>query len=114
TVPTPFPQEGTTLITGGTGTLGHRVARHLVTGYGVRNLLLTSRGGPDTEGQKVRTDEVEALGARVDVVSCDVADRYDLAHVLRHIPEDRHLSTVIHAAGIFDVALLSYLDTYTI
>ena len=109
TVPTPFPQEGTTLITGGTGTLGHRVARHLVTGYGVRNLLLTSRGGPDTEGQKVRTDELEALGARVDVVSCDVADRDALAHVLRHIPEERPLGAVIHAAGVLDDATLTSL-----
>ncbi|MEU9292066.1 polyketide synthase dehydratase domain-containing protein, partial [Streptomyces sp. NPDC048275] len=37
------PLDGTVLITGATGTLGRLVARHLVTGYGARRLLLTSR-----------------------------------------------------------------------
>ncbi|WP_343982635.1 KR domain-containing protein, partial [Streptosporangium amethystogenes] len=32
--------EGTVLITGGTGGLGVEVARHLVSGHGVRHLLL--------------------------------------------------------------------------
>ncbi|MEU9292061.1 polyketide synthase dehydratase domain-containing protein, partial [Streptomyces sp. NPDC048275] len=39
----PFAPEETVLITGATGTLGRLVARHLVTGYGARRLLLTSR-----------------------------------------------------------------------
>ncbi|AXI80290.1 acyltransferase domain-containing protein [Peterkaempfera bronchialis] len=47
----PAPQhwdpQGTVLITGGTGTLGALVARHLVTAHGVRSLLLTGRRGPD-------------------------------------------------------------------
>ncbi|WP_331275087.1 KR domain-containing protein [Streptomyces clavuligerus] len=34
------------MITGGTGSIGALVARHLVTRHGVRHLLLTSRGGP--------------------------------------------------------------------
>ncbi|TXL82745.1 KR domain-containing protein, partial [Streptomyces sp. IB2014 016-6] len=42
--------HGTTLITGGTGTLGALTARHLVTTHGARHLLLTSRTGPDAEG----------------------------------------------------------------
>ncbi|WP_426544784.1 SpnB-like Rossmann fold domain-containing protein, partial [Streptomyces sp. UG1] len=43
-----FAPEGTVLVTGGTGTLGSLVARHLVEQHGVRHLLLTSRRGPDT------------------------------------------------------------------
>ncbi|WP_236567825.1 MULTISPECIES: type I polyketide synthase [unclassified Nocardiopsis] len=109
TVPAPFPQERTVLVTGGTGTLGHRVARHLVTGYGVRHLLLTSRGGPDTADQAARTAELEALGARVEVAACDAAGRGDLERLLRRIPEDRPLGAVVHAAGVLDDALLTSL-----
>ncbi len=109
TVPAPFPQEGTTLITGGTGTLGHRTARHLVTGYGVRHLLLTSRRGPDTEGQDARTAELEALGARVEVVACDAADRNALAEVIDAIPADRPLGAVVHTAGVLDDATVTSL-----
>ncbi|MBN3933283.1 acyltransferase domain-containing protein, partial [Streptomyces verrucosisporus] len=43
-------QRGTVLITGGTGALGAVLARHLVTGHGVRRLLLTSRRGPGSPG----------------------------------------------------------------
>ncbi|WP_189939331.1 polyketide synthase dehydratase domain-containing protein, partial [Streptomyces sulfonofaciens] len=42
----PFDGEGTVLVTGGTGTLGALLARHLVAEHGVRHLLLTSRRGP--------------------------------------------------------------------
>ncbi|MCY9782445.1 SDR family NAD(P)-dependent oxidoreductase [Nocardiopsis sp. EMB25] len=110
TVPTPFPQEGTVLVTGGTGTLGHRLARHLVTGYGVRHLLLISRGGPETVGQDARTAELEALGARVDVVACDAADRKALEQVLGRIPEDRPLRAVVHTAGVLDDATVASLS----
>ncbi len=109
TVPAPFPQERTALVTGGTGTLGHRTARHLVTGYGVRHLLLTSRSGPGAEGQEARTAELEALGARVEVVACDAADREDLERVLRAVPGDRPLGAVVHAAGVLDDATVASL-----
>ena len=44
-IPRPLDPEGTVLITGGTGTLGGLVARHLVARHGVRHLLLCSRTG---------------------------------------------------------------------
>ncbi|RKS10384.1 acyl transferase domain-containing protein [Nocardiopsis sp. Huas11] len=108
-VPAPYPQERTTLITGGTGTLGHRVARHLVTGYGVRHLLLISRSGPEAEGQAARTAELEALGARVEVVACDAADRSALRDLLARIPQDRPLGAVVHTAGVLDDATIASL-----
>ncbi|GAA1084851.1 type I polyketide synthase [Nocardiopsis metallicus] len=110
-VPAPFPIEGTTLITGGTGGLGHRLARHLVTGYGVRNLLLLGRRGPDTPGQAERTAQLEALGTRVEVVACDAADREDLARVLAEVPRERPLCAVVHAAGALDDATVASLTT---
>ncbi|WP_431868692.1 SDR family NAD(P)-dependent oxidoreductase [Nocardiopsis eucommiae] len=110
-VPAPFPREGTVLVTGGTGGLGHRLARHLVSGYGVRNLLLLGRRGPDTPGQAERTAQLEALGARVEVVSCDAADREDLARVLDAVPADRPLRAVVHAAGALDDATVTALTS---
>lgn len=44
-VPRPLDPNGTVLITGGTGTLGGLVARHLATAHGIRHLVLTSRQG---------------------------------------------------------------------
>ncbi|MFE3457715.1 SDR family NAD(P)-dependent oxidoreductase [Nocardiopsis aegyptia] len=108
-VPAPFPQDRTTLITGGTGALGHRVARHLVTGYGVRHLLLASRSGPEAQGQDARTAELEALGARVEVVACDAADRSSLRELLAELPEDRPLGAVVHTAGVLDDATITSL-----
>ncbi|MFE2415203.1 beta-ketoacyl synthase N-terminal-like domain-containing protein, partial [Kitasatospora sp. NPDC059408] len=59
--------EGTVLITGGTGTLGALTARHLVTQYGVRHLLLTSRSGPNATGATDLTAELSAHGALVTI-----------------------------------------------
>ncbi|MFF8452850.1 beta-ketoacyl synthase N-terminal-like domain-containing protein, partial [Streptomyces leeuwenhoekii] len=49
-VPQGIDREGTALITGGTGTLGAHLARHLVHHHGVTHLLLTSRQGPTAPG----------------------------------------------------------------
>src|SRR5690606_38173528 len=62
-----LPPNGTALITGGTGTLGGLVARHLVTAHRVRNLVLLSRRGPDVPEAAALIEDLEAAGARVRV-----------------------------------------------
>ncbi|MFK0297567.1 polyketide synthase dehydratase domain-containing protein, partial [Streptomyces sp. NPDC090442] len=57
--------EGTVLITGGTGTLGGLVARHLVVRHRVRHLLLLSRSGVGAAGAGELVAELEGLGAHV-------------------------------------------------
>ncbi|WFB10964.1 SDR family NAD(P)-dependent oxidoreductase [Streptomyces sp. LX-29] len=105
---TPAP-EGTVLITGATGTLGTLLARHLVTRHGVRNLLLTSRRGPDSPGAGELLAELSAAGATVDLVACDTADRRALAELLASVPAEHPLTGVIHAAGVLDDGVVESL-----
>ncbi|MGC9502010.1 SDR family NAD(P)-dependent oxidoreductase, partial [Streptomyces sp. WG7] len=97
--------EGTILITGGTGGLGSRVARHLVRTHGVRDLLLVSRRGEQAEGAAELVEELTGLDARVTVVACDVSDREALSGLLAKHP----VSGVIHTAGVVDDGVIGSL-----
>jgi pimaricinolide synthase PimS1 len=105
----PWNPDGTVLITGGTGGLGARVARHLVTEHGVRRLLLTSRQGIAAPGARELQAGLTALGADVTVAECDVTDRPGLARQLAAIPAAYPLTAVVHTAGILDDALIGDL-----
>jgi acyl transferase domain-containing protein/NADP-dependent 3-hydroxy acid dehydrogenase YdfG len=103
--------HGTVLITGGTGTLGAVLARHLVTQHGVRRLVLLSRRGPDTPGASALITELTDLGAHAQVIACDVADRHALAQVIAQIPAQHPLTGVIHTAGVLDDGVLTTLTS---
>ncbi|WP_327117583.1 SDR family NAD(P)-dependent oxidoreductase [Nocardia sp. NBC_01730] len=107
TVPTPLRPDGTVLITGGTGGLGAVAARHLISAHGVRRLVLTSRRGPEAPGAAELAAELTVLGAHVDVVACDAADRVALEAVLAAIPAQHPLTGVVHAAGVLADGLLA-------
>ncbi len=104
-VPAVFSPDGTVLVTGGTGSLGGVVARHLVARHGVRSLVLASRRGPDAEGVADLIAELTEQGAAVTVVACDVSDREQVAALLaEHRP-----TGVVHLAGVLDDGVLATL-----
>jgi len=103
----PLQTDGTVLITGGTGGLGAVAARHLVVAHGVRRLVSASRRGLDADGAPELVAELTALGAHVDVLSCDVADRAALGALLSAIPPEYPLTGVVHTAGVLADGLLA-------
>ncbi|KJY37901.1 type I polyketide synthase [Streptomyces katrae] len=91
--------SGTVLITGGTGGLGAKLARHLVERHGVRRLVLAGRRGPQTPAAAALRDELTAAGAHVELAACDVADRDAVARLLAAVPSEHPLTAVVHCAG---------------
>ncbi|WP_413805383.1 SDR family NAD(P)-dependent oxidoreductase [Streptomyces sp. OE57] len=109
-VPAPVEPDGTVLITGGTGTLGARVAEHLVRSRNIRHLLLVSRSGPDAPGAKELVARLADLGADVRIAACDIGDAAQVAEVLGGVDPAHPLTGVVHAAGALDDAMLPSQD----
>ncbi|MGW7256864.1 SDR family NAD(P)-dependent oxidoreductase [Streptomyces sp. NPDC054834] len=93
-----FDGDGTTLVTGATGTLGRLVTRHLVTAHGVRRLLLVSRRGPAAPGADELRAELEEAGADVTFAACDLAD----PAAARDLLAGHDVRAVVHLAGVLE------------
>nr|WP_234334448.1 beta-ketoacyl reductase [Streptomyces sp. NRRL B-1347] len=97
--------DGTVLVTGGLGTLGRLLVRHLVATHGLRRLTVVARSGEAGAAEFLR--EMRAQGAELHVVAGDAGDRDVLAGALASIPADRPLTAVVHLAGTLDDGVLS-------
>ncbi|PSK80296.1 phosphopantetheine binding protein, partial [Murinocardiopsis flavida] len=104
-----FDSDGTVLVTGGFGTLGRAVARHLVRHHGVRHLLLVSRSGGDSADAAPFLAELAEAGAAPVAAACDVADHDALAALIAGIPAERPLRGVVHAAGTISDGVMESL-----
>lgn len=102
-------RDGAVLITGGTGGIGHRVARWLVEVHGIRDIILVSRRGMSAPGSEALVHDMAQLGATATVVAGDVADADSVRDILYLFKEDRPLRGVIHAAAIIDDGVISAL-----
>ncbi|MFD7498825.1 SDR family NAD(P)-dependent oxidoreductase [Streptomyces sp. NPDC059832] len=104
----PFPDCGddTVVITGGTGTIGRALARHLVTHKSVRSVALLSRSGRQAPGIMALTSDLERLGASVRVLEADTTDAERLRTALDQLRSERPLAGVVHAAGLLDDAIV--------
>ncbi|MBA0052495.1 SDR family NAD(P)-dependent oxidoreductase [Streptomyces sp. AJS327] len=99
--------RGTTIITGGTGLLGGRLADWMARN-GAEHLVLTSRRGMDAPGAEQLRDELAALGARVSIEACDVTDRDELAALVGRLDEaGEDIRSVMHTAVFYELGLLS-------
>jgi acyl transferase domain-containing protein/aryl carrier-like protein len=126
-LPVSFRPDGAYLVTGGLGNLGLLVARWLVT-HGARRLLLTGRTPiparstwsqlEESHPQKeaVRTlQELENLGATIQVVAVDVADEEQMSTFLAEYERESRppIRGVIHTAGVVQDELLLRMSTET-
>jgi NADPH:quinone reductase-like Zn-dependent oxidoreductase/SAM-dependent methyltransferase/acyl carrier protein len=102
--------HATYLVVGGAGGFGLAAAHWLVS-RGARHVVLASRSAsPDAAG-RAAIASMEAAGAHVMLMQCDVTSEEDVARILVEIAASGHpLRGVIHSAMVLDDALLSQLD----
>jgi NADPH:quinone reductase-like Zn-dependent oxidoreductase/acyl carrier protein len=109
-IPAAPEPEGTVLITGGAGTLGAELARHLVRRHGVRHLLLAGRAPADDPRVLDLRHELAGLGAAVGYRQTDVSDGAQVARLLASVEVEHPLTAVVHAAGVLRDATVTSLD----
>ncbi|MFL6335979.1 MAG: MupA/Atu3671 family FMN-dependent luciferase-like monooxygenase [Pyrinomonadaceae bacterium] len=115
--PARLRQRGVYLITGGMGGIGQVLAEHLARGVQARLALVGRSSFParerwrrwvashpeedETSRRIRRLEELEALGARVEVFSADVSDRAQMSEVAARVREQfGAVNGVVHAAGV--------------
>lgn len=103
-------RDSTWIVTGGLSGFGLESARWLAT-QGVGHLVLVGRRGMDTPGAREAVAELTAKGVQVQAVACDITDRDAVARMVEHARKTcPPIQGVLHAAAVFDDALMHNLD----
>ncbi|WSU13437.1 type I polyketide synthase [Streptomyces sp. NBC_01116] len=98
--------RGTVLLTGGTGAVGPHLARWLARS-GATHLVLPGRRGPQAPGAAELAAELAALGVRLTLPVCDLADRQAVAALLSGLETAGDpVAAVVHAAAFVALAPL--------
>ncbi|MFE4176396.1 type I polyketide synthase [Streptomyces sp. NPDC056909] len=98
--------RGTTLITGGSGTLAPDLARWLAD-QGAGHVVLASRRGMAAPGAPELVAELAGSGTEAVAVACDMTDRDAVASLLAGLKaEGRTVRTVIHTAAVIELYTL--------
>jgi acyl transferase domain-containing protein/acyl carrier protein len=97
----PIRPQATYLITGGLGGLGLQLAQWMVE-QGAESIVLVGRNAPN-EQARTTIAQLETRGARIHVLSVDVADRAAVDALMSEIDENMPpLRGVVHAAVVLD------------
>jgi acyl transferase domain-containing protein/NAD(P)-dependent dehydrogenase (short-subunit alcohol dehydrogenase family)/acyl carrier protein len=119
--------KGVYLVTGGLGGIGLTIARYLAESFQAHLVLVGRQGLPpraewgswiNTHGesdpmtQKIRAvEDLERLGAKVQVHSTDVSDEAAMAKVIAETNQSfGKINGVIHAAGIYGGGIIATLE----
>ncbi|WP_422724171.1 type I polyketide synthase [Kitasatospora purpeofusca] len=98
--------RGTVLLTGGTGAVGPHLARWLARS-GATHLVLPGRRGSQAPGAAELAEELAALGVRLTLPVCDLADRRAVAGLLTGLETAGDpVTAVVHAAAFVALAPL--------
>lgn len=108
--PLRLAKESTWLVTGGLSGFGLESARWLAA-RGVGHLVLAARRGLDTPGAKEAIDALTAQDVKVQALACDITDAKAVVQVIERIRKTcPPIRGILHAAAVFDDALLQNLD----
>ncbi|MFB6567405.1 type I polyketide synthase, partial [Streptomyces noursei] len=98
--------RGTTLITGGSGTLAPHLARWLAA-RGAAHVVLVSRRGAEAPGATELAAELAESGTEATLAACDITDRDAVAALLADLKADgRTVRTVVHTAATIELHTL--------
>jgi amino acid adenylation domain-containing protein/thioester reductase-like protein len=99
----PIREDGTYLITGGTGGVGLRLALEIAR-HRPKRLVLTSRSGTPADQDASIWEELQAAGTHVSTLAVDVCDATRMRRTLSDCGPD--LRGVFHCAGVLDDGIL--------
>ena len=96
------------MIAGGSGGLGRSIARWLVQ-QGARHVVMVSRSGPHGKGIQRLVDEMNALGASLNVYSCDIANQDELKKVI-----DSDAAAMPPICGVVQAAMVLRVSRFSL